>query len=133
MMTDPIADLLTRIRNGMHVERPYVDMPTSKMKVSVVEALEREGFVWDHEIVQEEGSPFATLRVNLKYGPNGEHVIKHIERISKPGRRVYVGASDMQEVRDGLGISVLSTSKGVLSNREARKQGVGGELLCQVW
>ena len=103
------------------------------MKVSVVEALEREGFVWDHEIVQEEGSPFATLRVNLKYGPNGEHVIKHIERISKPGRRVYVGASDMQEVRDGLGISVLSTSKGVLSNREARKQGVGGELLCQVW
>ena len=133
MMTDPIADLLTRIRNGMHVERPYVDMPTSKMKVSVVEALEREGFVWDHEIVQEEGSPFATLRVNLKYGPNGEHVIKHIERISKPGCRVYVGASDMQEVRDGLGISVLSTSKGVLSNREARKQGVGGELLCQVW
>ena len=133
MMTDPIADLLTRIRNGMHVERPYVDMPTSKMKVSVVEALEREGFVWDHEIVQEEGSPFATLRVNLKYGPNGEHVIKHIERISKPGCRVYVGASDMQEVRDGLGISVLSTSKGVLSNREARKQGVGGEPLCQVW
>ena len=133
MMTDPIADLLTRIRNGMHVERPYVDMPTSKMKVSVVEALGREGFVWDHDIVQEEGSPFATLRVNLKYGPNGEHVIKHIERISKPGRRVYVGASDMQEVRDGLGISVLSTSKGVLSNREARKQGVGGELLCQVW
>ena len=133
MMTDPIADLLTRIRNGMHVERPYVDMPTSKMKVSVVEALEREGFVWDHEIVQEEGSPFATLRVNLKYGPNGEHVIKHIERISKPGCRVYVGASDMQEVRDGLGISVLSTSKGVLCNREARKQGVGGELLCQVW
>ena len=133
MMTDPIADLLTRIRNAMHVERPFVDMPTSKLKVSVVEALEREGFVWDHEIVQEEGLPFATLRVNLKYGPNGEHVIKHIERISKPGRRVYVGASDMQEVRDGLGISVLSTSRGVLSNREARKQGVGGELLCQVW
>ena len=133
MMTDPIADLLTRIRNAMHVERPFVDMPTSKLKVSVVQALEREGFVWDHEIVQEEGAPFQTLRVNLKYGPNGEHVIRHIERISKPGRRVYVGASDMQEVRDGLGISVLSTSKGVLSNREARKQGVGGELLCQVW
>lgn len=133
MMTDPIADLLTRIRNAMHVERPYVDMPTSKLKVSVVQALEREGFVWDHETVQEEGAPFVTLRVNLKYGPNGEHVIKHIERISKPGRRVYVGATDMQEVRDGLGISVLSTSKGVLSNREARKQGVGGELLCQVW
>ena len=133
MMTDPIADLLTRIRNAIHVERPYVDMPTSKMKVRVVEALKREGYVWDHEIVEEEEAPVATLRVNLKYGPNGEHVIQHIERISKPGRRVYVGVDDMKEVRQGLGISVLSTSKGVLSNREARKEGVGGELLCQVW
>ena len=133
MMTDPIADLLTRIRNGMHVERPYVDMPKSNMKVRVVQALEREGFVWDHEIIEQEGSSTATLRVNLKYGPSGEHVIQHIERISKPGCRVYVGVGEMKEVRQGLGISVLSTSKGVLSNREAHKQGVGGELLCQVW
>lgn len=133
MMTDPIADLLTRIRNGMHVERPYVDMPKSNMKVRVVQALEREGFVWDHEVIEEEGSATAILRVNLKYGPSGEHVIQHIERISKPGRRVYVGVGEMREVRQGLGISVLSTSKGVLSNREAHKQGVGGELLCQVW
>lgn len=133
MMTDPIADLLTRIRNAIHVERPFVDMPSSKMKVHVVEVLEREGYVWDHEIVEDENSPSAILRVNLKYGPNGEHVIRHIERVSKPGRRVYVGVSDMKEVRDGLGISVLSTSQGVLSNREARKKGVGGELLCQVW
>lgn len=133
MMTDPIADLLTRIRNAIHVESPYVDMPTSRMKVRVVQALEREGFVWDHEIVETEEAPVATLRVNLKYGPNGEHVIQHIERISKPGRRVYVGVADAKEVRQGLGISVLSTSKGVLSNREAKKEGVGGELLCQVW
>ncbi len=133
MMTDPIADLLTRIRNGLHVERPYVDMPKSNMKVRVVQALEREGFVWDHEVIEEEGSSTAILRVNLKYGPSGEHVIQHIERISKPGRRVYVGVGEMREVRQGLGISVLSTSKGVLSNREAHKQGVGGELLCQVW
>lgn len=133
MMTDPIADLLTRIRNAIGVERPYVEMPTSNLKVRVVQALEREGFVWDHEIVEVEGAPVASLRVNLKYGPNGEHVIKHIERISKPGRRVYVRSSDMKDVRQGLGISVLSTSKGVLSNREARKEGVGGELLCQVW
>ena len=133
MMTDPIADLLTRIRNGIHVERPYVDMPSSKMKVRLVEALEREGYVWDHEVIEEEGAPAPVLRVNLKYGPNGEHVIQHIERISKPGRRVYIGATDVKEVREGLGISVLSTSNGVLSNREARKQGVGGELLCQVW
>ena len=133
MMTDPIADLLTRIRNAMHVERPFVDMPTSKMKVRVVQALEREGYVWEHEIVEEEDAPAPTLRIPLKYGPNGEHVIQHIERISKPGCRVYVGVSDMKEVRQGLGVSILSTSKGVLSNREAHKQGVGGELLCQLW
>ena len=133
MMTDPIADLLTRIRNAIHVESTYVDMPLSQMKVRIVEALAREGFVWDHEVVEEEGAPVATLRVNLKYGPNGEHVIQHIERVSKPGCRVYVGVADTKEVRQGLGISVLSTSKGVLSNREARKEGVGGELLCQVW
>jgi len=131
MMTDPIADLLTRIRNAISVERPFVDVPLSKTKVRVVEALQREGYLWDYEIV--EAQPSSTLRVNLKYGPNGEHVIQHIERISKPGRRVYVGVRDMHEVRQGVGISVLSTSKGVLSNREARKEGVGGELLCQVW
>ena len=133
MMTDPIADLLTRIRNAIHVERPYVDMPSSKAKVRLVQALEREGFVWDHEIVEDADTPGDVLRVNLKYGPNGEHVIQHIERISKPGCRVYVGVGDVDEVRDGLGISILSTSHGVLSNREARKEGVGGELLCQVW
>lgn len=133
MMTDPIADLLTRIRNGVHVERPYVEMPSSKAKIALVEALAREGFVWDHEVIQEEGLPYPTLRVNLKYGPNGEHVIQHIERVSKPGCRVYVDASGNKDVRRGLGISILSTSSGVLSNREARKKGVGGELLCQVW
>lgn len=133
MMTDPIADLLTRIRNAIHVRNPSVDMPVSKMKIRVVEALAREGFVWDHEVVEVEGAPVATLRVNLKYGPNEERVIQHIERISKPGRRVYVGVEDMKEVRQGLGVSILSTSRGVLSNREARKEGVGGELLCQVW
>jgi small subunit ribosomal protein S8 len=131
MMTDPIADLLTRIRNGVQVERPFVDIPSSRLKVSIVEALQREGFVWDYELI--EGGPCQTLRVNLKYGPNGEHVIQHIERISKPGCRVYCAVDDMKEVRQGTGISVLSTSKGVLSNREARKQGVGGELVCQVW
>ena len=130
-MTDPIADLLTRIRNGIHVERPYVDVPFSGLKVRVVEALAREGFVWDHEVVED--GAFRVLRVNLKYGPNGEKVISHIERVSKPGCRVYVGVGEMKEVRQGLGVSILSTSKGVLSNREARKEGVGGELVCQVW
>lgn len=131
MMTDPISDLLTRIRNGVSVERPFVDVPLSRLKVAIVEALQREGFVWDHEVV--ESSPRPVLRVNLKYGPSGEHVIQHIERMSKPGCRVYVKATELKDVRQGTGISVLSTSKGVLSNREARKLGVGGELLCQVW
>ncbi|MFM7039661.1 MAG: 30S ribosomal protein S8 [Planctomycetaceae bacterium] len=131
MMTDPIADLLTRIRNAVHVERPFVDVPASQIKVALVEALKREGFVWDHEIVELEGHN--VLRVSLKYGPNGEHVIQHISRVSKPGCRVYVAAKDMRDIRQGTGISVLSTSRGVLSNREARRQGVGGEVLCEVW
>lgn len=131
MMTDPIADLLTRIRNAVRVERPYVDIPYSRMKAMVVEALRREGFVWDSEVI--DGSPVKTLRVNLKYGPSGEHLIQHIERISKPGCRVYTGASEMRDIRQGTGIAVLSTSKGVLSSREARRDGVGGEVICQVW
>jgi small subunit ribosomal protein S8 len=131
MMTDPIADLLTRIRNAVRVERPYVDVPLSKMKLRLAEVLHREGFVWDSEVI--EGTPVATLRINLKYGPNGEHLIEHIERLSRPGRRVYLGVSELREVRQGTGISILSTPKGLLSNREARQQGVGGELLCQLW
>jgi small subunit ribosomal protein S8 len=131
MMTDPIADLLTRIRNAVRVERPYVDVPLSKMKLRLAEVLHREGFVWDSEVI--EGTPVSTLRINLKYGPNGEHLIEHIERLSRPGRRVYLGVSELREVRQGTGISILSTPKGLLSNREARQQGVGGELLCQLW
>ena len=130
-MTDPVADLLTRIRNGVRVERPSVDVPYSRLKVAIVQALQREGFVWDHEVVDAE--VHKVLRVNLKYGPNGEHVIQHVERVSKPGCRVYVAVNEMKDVRQGTGISVLSTSKGVLSNREARRQGIGGELLCEVW
>lgn len=131
MMTDPIADLLTRVRNAVRVEKPFVDMPLSKMKSRLAEVLLREGYVWESEVI--EGDPVSTLRINLKYGPNGEHLIEHIERVSKPGRRVYVGVRELKEVRQGTGISVLSTPKGLLSNREAREQGVGGELLCQIW
>ena len=130
-MTDPVADLLSRIRNGVRAERPSVDVPYSRLKVAIVHALQREGFVWDHEVV--DAGVHKVLRVNLKYGPNGEHVIQHVERVSKPGCRVYVAVNEMKDVRQGTGISVLSTSKGVLSNREARRQGIGGELLCEVW
>jgi small subunit ribosomal protein S8 len=131
MMTDPIADLLTRIRNAVHVERPFVDIPASKIKIALVEALKREGFVWDHEVV--ESGAQKVLHISLKYGPNGEHVIQHISRVSKPGCRVYQAAKEMRDIRQGTGITVLSTSRGVLSNREARRQGVGGEVLCEVW
>ena len=131
MMTDPIADMLTRIRNALQIERPFVDIPASKIKESIANAMQREGFIWDFEVI--ENSPQNILRVNLKYGPNGERVIQKIVRESKPGRRSYQDLRSMPEVLQGLGISILSTSKGVLSNREAKKEGVGGELLCTIW
>ena len=131
MMTDPVADMLTRIRNSLQIERPFVDMPSSKVKVGIAQALQREGYIWDFEVIEQE--PQNTLRINLKYGPNGERVIQHIERRSKPGRRVYTGLREMPDVLQALGICVLSTSQGILSNREARKQGVGGEVLCTLW
>jgi len=131
MMTDPIADMLTRIRNAITVERPYVDIPISKLKVAVADVLQREGYIWEREIV--EGKPSQILRIVLKYGPNGERVIQHISRNSKPGRRAYCPVDKLPRVLQGLGITVLSTNKGVLSNREAKAQGVGGEVLCTVW
>ena len=131
MMTDPVADMLTRIRNAVRIEAAFVEMPASRLKTGIAQALQREGFIWEFETL--ETPPQDTLRISLKYGPNGEQVIQNIDRISKPGRRVYVGRREMHEVRQGTGISVLSTSKGILSNREARREGVGGEVLCQLW
>lgn len=131
MHSDPIADMLTRIRNGVSIERPFVDMPFSKLKQSVADVLQREGFIWDTETIED--GPFKTLRVNLKYGPNGEIVINHIQRVSRPGRRIYSAASEMKQVRHGTGITIVTTPQGVLSNREARKGHVGGEVLAEVW
>ena len=131
MMTDPIADMLTRIRNALRIERPFVDIPASKLKVGLAEALQREGYIWDFDVIEQE--PQNVLRVNLKYGPNGECVIEHIQRVSKPGRRHYVSVSEMTDVLNGLGVSILSTNQGVLSNREAKEKHVGGEVLCNVW
>ena len=131
MMTDPIADMLTRIRNGVRVERPHVEMPVSKVKRGLAEVLKREGYVWDWEEVA--GQPANQLRVHLKYGPNGERVIRRIRRVSKPGRRVYSGAAAMKPVLGGLGICIISTSRGVISDREARQRKLGGEVLCEVW
>jgi small subunit ribosomal protein S8 len=131
MMTDPIADMLTRMRNAIRMEKPYVEMPSSRLKVGIAEALQREGYIWDFEVVEQ--SPQNVLRVNLKYGPNGELVIQHIERTSKPGCRVYRGVGSTPQVLQGLGVSILSTNQGVLSNREAGKKGIGGEVLCTIW
>jgi small subunit ribosomal protein S8 len=131
MMTDPIADMLTRIRNALQIERPYVDIPASKVKIAIADVLQREGYIWDYEVIEQQ--PQNVLRINLKYGPNGELVIQEIQRASKPGRRHYVGVREMPEVVQGMGISVLSTSRGMMSNREAKKAGVGGEVVCTVW
>lgn len=131
MMTDPIADMLTRIRNAVSVERPIVEMPVSKVKKGVAEVLKKEGYIWDWEL--EDGQPVGSLRIELKYGPSGEKVIRKIRRISKPGCRVYSRAKDLRPVLNGLGISIVSTSRGVMSDREARQQKIGGEVLCEVW
>lgn len=131
MMTDPVADFLTRMRNAISIERPFVDVPYSRLKQGIAEALKREGFVWDFSVV--EGQPRSTLRVDLKYGPNGERVIQKIQRVSSPGRRVYCGVDELPNVLQGLGICLLSTNQGVLSGREAKQKNVGGEVLCEVY
>lgn len=131
MLSDPIADMLTRIRNAVSIERPHVDIPFSRTKKSVADAMQREGFIWDSEVLETE--PAKTLRVNLKYGPNGEQVINHIQRVSKPGRRVYAGVADLKPVRHGTGIMIVTTPRGVLSNREAKNEKVGGEVLAELW
>jgi small subunit ribosomal protein S8 len=131
MMTDPIADMLTRIRNAVRIERPYVDIPVSKVKRGVAEVLKREGYIWDWQEV--EANPIGNLRIELKYGPNGERVIQRLRRVSTPGLRVYSRSKKLRPVLNGMGITIISTSHGVVSDREARHQNLGGEVLCEVW
>jgi small subunit ribosomal protein S8 len=147
MMTDPIADMLTRIRNANRIELPAVEMPATILKQQVAQVLKDEGYILDYQIggyVTEEGQqafkpiaaadiPKRILRIYLKYGPEGEKVIRNIERASKPGRRLYRRQTQLKPVLDGLGISIVSTSRGVMSDRQARAQHLGGELLCTVW
>ena len=130
-MTDPIGDMLTRIRNAIRNKRKTVRIPKSKMKIGIAEVLVKEGYI-DGLAVVEEGVQGA-IEIKLKYGPDGEVLINRIERDSKPGRRVYGKIGDLKPVLNGLGIAVLSTSKGILSDREARRQKIGGEVLCTVW
>ena len=133
MMTDPIADMLTRIRNAVRIERPIVEMPHSKVKRGLAEVLKREGYIWDWHEESADDAPGKRLCIDLKYGPNGERVIRHIKRVSKPGRRVYSRANGLRPILNGLGISIISTSRGVVSDREARQKNLGGEVLCELW
>lgn len=133
MMTDPVADMATRIRNGLSMEAAFVEMPASNLKAQIAGVLAREGFIWEYETHRDEGKPSDTLRINLKYGPAGERVVRNIRRVSKPGRRIYFSRGKMPKVLNGLGILVLSTNQGVLSNREAVARGIGGEALLEIW
>ena len=131
MLTDPIADMLTRIRNGLQARHPAVTMPSSKLKVAVAEVLRDEGYIQGFQELEE--SPQKKLRVELKYVDKNVPVVTGIKRVSRPGLRVYSGATEMPRVYGGLGVAIVSTSKGVMSGRRARRMGVGGEVLCHVW
>lgn len=131
MMTDPIADMLTRIRNGIHAKHDSVEIPASKVKKALAQVLLEEGYI-DGYNVNDEGVQ-GKIIIDLKYGPNDEKVISGIRRISKPGLRVYVNKDEVPRVLGGLGIAVISTSKGIVTDRVARKEGVGGEVICYVW
>ncbi len=130
-VTDPIADMLTRIRNANAAGHDQVSVSASRLKVEIARILKEEGFIQDWKLVSD--GPQGTLRIVLKYGPKRERVLRGLRRVSKPGLRVYVRRQSIPRVRGGLGIAILSTSRGVLTDRQARKLGVGGEVLCYVW
>ena len=131
-MTDPIADMLTRIRNGIQSHHDRVELPSSKLKVEIAKILKSEGFISNYKLVDEDKTQ-PVLRLYLKYSEDGEPVIHGIERVSRPGRRIYRNKQEIPQVLGGLGLAIVSTSKGVLSGHDAVKSGVGGEVLCQVW
>jgi len=130
MMTDPIADMLTRIRNAGQAGHRWADMPPSKLKVEIAKLLKKQHYIFDYKVLDDGRN--GVLRVYLKYH-EGEPVIRHMERVSRPGRREYVGKDDLPRVRNGLGMAIISTSHGILSDHAARKEGVGGEVMALVW
>lgn len=136
-ISDTVADALTRIRNANEIKKEAVDIPHSNFKESIVEVLQEEGYIRDYRVYEKQNhpdkEPHRVLRVYLKYTERGERILQGLERFSKPGRRRYAGAEEIPRVMDGLGVMILSTSKGVMSDRKARKLGLGGELLFKVW
>jgi small subunit ribosomal protein S8 len=135
-MTDPIADMLTRIRNAVMAKHSRLDIPVSRIKADIARILQDEGYIQGFKVIDDPAapaSPVKTLRLFLKYGPRGERLITGVQRVSRPGRRVYFGRHDVPDVLAGLGTSILTTSRGVMTGREAVKAGVGGEVLCNIW
>lgn len=130
-LTDPVADFLTRIRNAHRARHQKLDVPASRLKAEIARILKEEGYIANVKPVEEGGQQL--LRVYLKYGPNNEAVIRDVQRVSRPGCRVYVGKDEIRRVQGGLGISIMTTPKGVMTGRQARREGVGGEILCEVW
>ncbi|MGH9935711.1 MAG: 30S ribosomal protein S8 [Blastocatellia bacterium] len=132
-ITDPISDMLTRIRNAISARHSKVDVPASRLKIEIARILKEEGYVTNYSIKTAEGSNARTLRIFLRYGPNGESVISSLQRVSLPSRRVYVPSKEITKVLGGLGINILSTSRGVMTGKHARKTNVGGEVLCNIY
>jgi small subunit ribosomal protein S8 len=130
-VSDPIADMLARIRNASLAEHEKVDIPASRLKVRIAELLKEEGFIKNYRLIEDRKQ--GTLRIYLRYGPGGERVITGLQRVSRPGRRLYVTAEQIPSVLGGMGVAILSTSRGVVTDRESRKLRVGGEVLCYVW
>src|SRR5579875_1166433 len=130
-LTDPVADFLTRVRNAIRARHQKLDVPASNLKVEVARILKEEGYIANYKATEEEGK--RVLRVYLKYGQDNESAITDLKRISKPGSRVYVGRDEIRRVQGGLGISILTTPRGVMTGRQARREGVGGEVLCEIW
>jgi small subunit ribosomal protein S8 len=131
MVTDPISDMLVRLRNGFRRQHEVVSIPASKLKREVLQVLQAEGFIHNVETGEEEGHP--VLKVRLRYVGEGQPMITGMERVSKPGRRVYVGSKNIPRVRNGIGMAILSTSKGIMTDQASRKAGLGGEVLCSIW
>jgi small subunit ribosomal protein S8 len=133
VQTDPIADMLTRIRNANRALHERAEMPSSRLKSEIARILKEEGYIQDYRVEHEDDTPYDTLVVELKFGRNRERVITDLKRVSKPGRRVYAGKDRLPRVLGGMGISILSTSNGLITSRAAEEQGVGGEVICFVW
>ena len=131
MTSDPIADMLTRVRNALAARHPKVDVPASRLKTEIARILKEEGYIANFKTTEEEGRKL--LRIYLKYGPDNSAAIASLQRVSRPGCRVYVGRNEIPRVLGGLGINILTTPRGVMTGRQARKEGVGGEVLCEIW